>query len=472
MLPPHLRLNRIVLAVILIGNAVAFAGVDAPTRIITAALVVVLAAKLRQLPNIPRTHRHAAVILAVLLAVQLVPLPLLVRRLVEPGLASVLRAGWAPLSVAPWATLQSAAALAVAAILALTAAHMAATRSGLPMLLGLVAATGTVLALLGLATERGLPGLVLLIRPNTVGGGPYGPFLNQNHFALAVELTIPAAIALLAAAARHLPLHGEARRRGTVMLLAAAVATIIEAAALLRCSSRGGALFLLLGFVLTLPLWSRRRRQTQWRWLVLALLIAAGTSVFAWNRLPVLQDRFNELLVLKGVEGNTRWDLWAGTVRLWAKSPVVGTGFGTYRYAIGLTKPPTAAMTLEQAHNDWLEWLSGGGVVAGAALVLLLLGLVRALRPRRLGNLRFEYRYPLAATAMTLTSVALHELVGFGLQTPLNRYLLAVWIGLVWGLERRPAAAETEEAVSEDEPVEQPTGVVTEPAPPEVADVS
>ncbi|MCG6962276.1 MAG: O-antigen ligase family protein [Acidobacteria bacterium] len=469
MLPPHLRLNRVVLAVILLGNAVAFAGVDPPTRIVTAALVVVLAAKLNQLPNIPRTHRQAAVVLAALLTVQLVPLPLLIRRLIEPGLAGVLRPGWTPLSVAPWATLQSAAALAVAAILALTAARIAATRSGLPMLLSMVAATGTVVALLGLATEHGLPGKVLLIRPNTVGGGPYGPFLNDNHFALAVELTLPAALALLAAAARHLPLHGEARRRGTVMLLAAAVATIIEAAALLRCGSRGGALFLALGFLLTLPLWTRRRRQTQWRWLVLALIIVAGTSVFAWNRLPILQDRFNELFVLKGVEGNTRWDLWSGTVRLWLRSPVVGTGLGTYRYAIGLTKPPTGAMTLEQAHNDWLEWLSGGGLVVGAAVLLLLLGLVRALRPRRLGNLRFEYRYPLAATAVALTAVALHELVGFGLQNPLNRYLLAVWIGLVWGLERRPATAETTEDVEDEEvPLQLPAA---DQGPPEAADV-
>ncbi len=472
MLPPHLRLYRIILAVILLGNAVAFAGVDAPSRVVTAALAVVLAAKLRQLPNLPRSHRLAAVILAALLAVQLVPLPLLVRRLVEPGLAAVLRSGWAPLSIAPWATLQSAAALAVAAILALTAARMAATRSGLPLLLSLMASTGAVLALLGLATEHGLPGSVLLIRANTVGGGPYGPFLNDNHFALAVELTLPAALALLAAAARHLPLHGEARRRGTVMLLAASVATIIGAAALLRCGSRGGALFLLLGLLLTLPLWSRRRRQTQWRWLVLALIIAAGTSVFAWNRLPILQDRFNELFVVHGVEGNTRWDLWAGTVRLWLKSPIVGTGLGSYRYAIGLTKPPTGTMSLEQAHNDWLEWLSDGGVVAAAAVALLLVGLARALRPRRLGNLRFEYRYPLAATAMALTSMALHELVGFGLQTPLNRYLLGVWIGLVWGLERRPAAAEASDTDDNAEAAEELAAVPAQQAVSEIADAT
>ena len=38
---------------------------------------------------------------------------------------------------------------------------------------------------------------------------------------------------------------------------------------------------------------------------------------------------------------------------------------------------------------------------------------------------------------MALTATALHEMVGFGLQTPVNRYLLAAWVGLVWGVWRR-----------------------------------
>jgi hypothetical protein len=36
-----------------------------------------------------------------------------------------------------------------------------------------------------------------------------------------------------------------------------------------------------------------------------------------------------------------------------------------------------------------------------------------------------------------MAATALHETVGFGLQTPLNRYLFAVWLGLLWGLGDR-----------------------------------
>ncbi len=221
------------------------------------------------------------------------------------------------------------------------------------------------------------------------------------------------------------------------MLLAAGLVAIIDAAALLRCGSRGGVLFLTAGLLLTLPFWMRRRRQYQWRWLVLAVVLVAGASLLAWNRVPELGDRFNELFVLEGVTGNTRLDLWAGTASLWWKSPFTGVGLGAYRYAIGVAKPPTGALILEQAHNDWLEWLADGGLLGLAALALFLAGLGLSLRPRRLGNLRFEYRYALAAAAFTMVAVGLHEVVGFGLQSPVNRYLFAAWIGLVWGLERR-----------------------------------
>ena len=437
MLHPSFHIDRILLVVLLLGNAVAFAGVDPPTRALTAILVVVLALQLRPLPKLRSSQRIALSILAGLAFIQLLPLPQLLRGPLQPGLAGVTRPGWFSLSVAPWATLEASAIIAVAVVLGLTAARMTATRSGTPFLLTTLAAVGGTLALLGLGTEHGLPDHVLLFRPNTGGGGPYGPFVNRNHFALAVELTIPAAVALLAAAARHLKVPGEGRRRAAVALLGAGVIVSIELAALLRSGSRGGILFLLSAFLLTLPLWKRRRRALRWPWMALASILVVASVALAFNRTQMLHDRFNELFAIRGMQGNTRLDLWAGTLKLWERSPVVGCGLGAYAAAIGLDKPPTGALHLDQAHNDWLELLADGGLIGAAALVFGLAGLFLSLRPGRVRPLRFEYRYPAAAAALVLVACALHELVGFGLQTPLNAYLLATWVGWVWGFERK-----------------------------------
>jgi O-antigen ligase len=165
------------------------------------------------------------------------------------------------------------------------------------------------------------------------------------------------------------------------------------------------------------------------------LLVVA--AALAWTRVPVLRDGFAELLLVEGVEGNTRWDLWAGTVRSFARAPVLGSGLGSYAFVIGLDRPATGTSVLEEAHNDWLEWLSTTGLVGAAVLALLAAALVGGLRPGRLRRLRHELRYPLAAAALALTAAGLHEIVDFGLQIPLNRYLLAVWVGLVFGVIAR-----------------------------------
>jgi hypothetical protein len=431
--------HRAILGLILLGNAVLFAGVDPPTRFATAALALLLALDLKRLPAVPRSHRLAAAVLLGLVVVQLTPLPEAVRRVLQPGFAEVMHGGWAPLSLAPWATVQVAASAAVAAVLALTAARVAATRSGLPLLLALLAGTGTLLAILGLAGEAGAPERVLLVRDNTGGGGPYGPYVNENHFAQGIELTVPAALVLLAVGARQLRQPGSRRQLAAVTVLGAAVATAVATAALLRSGSRGGAMFLVAAAVLTLPLWLRPPRTAARRWpaVVAAVLLLVVVGVLSWTRLPALEEGLKDLLVIEGVDGNDRWDLWSGTLASWRRSPVVGSGLGSYRHVIGMDKPATASSVLEQAHNDWLEWAATGGAAGVAVLGLGVAGVAAALRPRRVRRRRYELRYPLAAVALVMAATALHETVGFGLQTPLNRYLFAVWLGLLWGLGDR-----------------------------------
>jgi O-antigen ligase len=193
-------------------------------------------------------------------------------------------------------------------------------------------------------------------------------------------------------------------------------------------------LFLATAFVFTQPLWTKPRPANRWPWILAFLVLSASVTVLSWTRLPALEDRLKTLLTIEGVEGNDRWALWQGTCRLWARSPVFGTGLGSYRYAIGIDKPATGTAVVEQAHNDWLEWATSAGWSGVLILLVALAGVAKPLWPPRTRRLRFEYRYPLAAAVFALSATGLHELVGFGLQTPLNRYLFAAWIGLVWGI--------------------------------------
>jgi len=432
------RWHRWALAAVLLGNVAAFAGVDPPTRAVTALVVLALAVDLREtFPPVPRALAFSGLLLAGIVLVQLLPLPAGIRNLLQPGLAGLTADGWFSLSVAPWSTVETAAMWTVALGIAVVAARMASTRSGVPALLWTLALTGGLLSLLGLASEAGAPERVLLLRETTRGGSPYGPFVNENHFAVAIELTLPAAIALLAVAARGLTRIGAARRRATAAFLGAGALVVLDLAALVRCHSRGGVLVLLLAAALTIPLWRRARPGRRWPWTLAAVILLAAATVLAWTRIPALAADFQQLFVIRGVEGNDRWDLWGATIDLWERAPVTGIGLGAYRHAIGLDAPPTGAAVLEQAHNDWLEWLATTGIVGAAALALACGWFLWSLRPSRVRSSRFETRYALAAAALALLAAGLHETLGFALQTPANRYLAAVWVGFLWGTSLR-----------------------------------
>ncbi|RLE29428.1 MAG: hypothetical protein DRJ61_14575 [Acidobacteria bacterium] len=426
------------LALILLGNLIAFAGVDPISRLVTAGITVVFAVQLRRLPSMSRSQKVALWGIAALVVVQLLPLPHVIRAMLQPGFAEVSAPGWAPLSLAPWATVQMASSLMIAGLIAIQTARMAQTRSGLPFLLVTIAATGVLAAVLGLVAEGGDGTKVLFIRDNVFGGGVYGPFVNRNHFAQAMELTIPAAIALLAVAIRRFPEQGLARQKAVVSALASSVAIAVCLTALIRSSSRGGVLFMTLALVITIPWWQRMKHRSQ-KWPALAavglLLVVIGS--LSWSRLPDLQERAAHLVAVEGLEGNTRVDLWRGTVASWKRSPILGSGLGTYRYVIGLDKPASGAAVLEQAHNDWLEWGATSGIVGMALLAILIVGLRRILMPSRVRSLRSEIRYALAGATLALVATMMHEMIGFGLQTPVNRYLLAAWIGLILGLWER-----------------------------------
>jgi putative inorganic carbon (HCO3(-)) transporter len=431
-------MHRVLLAVVLVGNMILFAGVDPVSRAVTALLAVLLVIDMRRVPLVPRLHRIAGAALFGLVVLQLLPLPVAVRGLLQPGFAEVMAPGWAPLSLAPWATVWSSAAAIIALVLMLTAARMATTRSGAPALLIMIAATGTTAAILGLLAEGADPSQVLGLRDNVQGGGPYGSFVNHNHFAQAMELTIPAAVALFIAASRRLPALGLVRQKAVVVIFGATVAIAVSSAALLRSGSRAGTLLMIAAAILTAPWWRRNVGPSRlWPKIVAGGAVVALIASLSWTRMPDLKERLSELLVVEGLQGNSRIDLWLGTLGSWQRAPTIGSGLGSYRYVIGLDKPATGAMVLEQAHNDWLEWASTTGLVGVAILGTVIAGLAGLLWPSRIRRFRSDLRYPLAAAMLALTATALHEVVGFGLQTPVNRYLLAVWIGLVWGLWER-----------------------------------
>lgn len=224
---------------------------------------------------------------------------------------------------------------------------------------------------------------IVLLRFLTASGGGFrdvGSF-NANGVAIACALAVPMAWFLqnyeAARPAAHLrPMY--LRVLNTVYPVAAIVAVVLSA-------SRGG-LIVFLTCLLVVPL--TLGHLSWWRRVVLAAVLVVGSAsliLVAEEQFPELQRNLDRL-TSTGDELTTgtltgRTVIWEHGVIVFRKSPIVGYGQGTFRYAI-----QEYGGIFKGAHNALLSVAVGTGVIGALMFVsMFFLALVSVLRsPARL----------------------------------------------------------------------------------------
>jgi O-antigen ligase len=239
------------------------------------------------------------------------------------------------------------------------------------------------------------------------GAGPFGPFVNGDHFAGFVELTAPLGLALL--------LFRSWRREQVPLLL---LFTIVPIGALFLSASRGGIIGLVLEFAL-LAFLSRAHRIGRKQLLgAVAIALVAGTFI-VWLGVSKAIQRF-EQLAHGGISRELRVSIYHDAWRIFLDHPWVGTGLGTLvvvypRYATFYN-----GRTVEHAHDDYLELLADTGVVGG----LIGLSFIGLLSWRGLASLQFAgrslARAIIGGSLAACSGLLLHSLVDFNLHIPSN----------------------------------------------------
>jgi O-antigen ligase len=376
-----------------------------------------------------------------------VPLPPELHRWVAPGshavwhpaettAAALLGTGAHPLSLDPDTTLQALALVAGLTLLALLAAVALSRERPALLALGTVAVAGFALTAYAILA-RARFGALLYGRLAVPTVAPFGPFVSKNHFAgwsvMAALLAAGLASGLVAAARRRGRDWTTDARAGAVMLsLAAALAMALGA---LVSTSRGGALALAAGALCLLAL---RARSSEAGGLglpaVLALTAAAGGALVG----VVPREAQERIASLSGA--SFRLETWQDALALWATSPAVGHGLGSFHDAYPRFKQGWGVVRVEHPENDYLETLAETGAL-GLGLVLagtatLVSGFARGGAGR--GALaRGVGEGGLAA----LVALAVHSTVDFNLRIPLNAALAALVAAAVAagaGLRPRP----------------------------------
>jgi O-antigen ligase/tetratricopeptide (TPR) repeat protein len=278
-------------------------------------------------------------------------------------------------------------------------------------------------------------------------GTVFGPFINRNYFSFYVNICLALGMGyLLYRLWRRSGRKSRDRSAGASsvgMLLQRPAALwvlaglVVILSAILFSLSRGGFVALFLGSLLGLVvLWRTATRGSSIAiWLVTGLL---AFGLVSWYGLRPIEER-----LMKSFWGpetkEGRWQIWSNCVPLLGRFPLVGTGYGTFRYieATERVAPQDPELINEYAHNDYLEAAVEGGVLR-LLLSLVLIGLVYYLGYRAYRRYRDHAVSGLVLGAMVaVTTVVVHSFVDFGLHVPAIAFFVTVLCAYLAGIGAR-----------------------------------
>jgi O-antigen ligase len=307
------------------------------------------------------------------------------------------------------------------------------SRKRLLRLLDVVIAVGFFSAAFGLLRQltRHEPGFLLA---NLAGSG-YAQFINPNHFAFLMEMCLGLALGICAA-------RGVGGHRLRIYLLA----TVPMWIALVLSNSRAGivSLFfqaLFVGFVFfhhcLWPITEKATRSTAATYLlrgvlVIVLLAAATIAVIYLGGSPLagkIDATHSELNQDAAKTFALRQNIWSSTWQLIKDHPITGIGFGGFWIAITKYHQASGETTPQQAHNDYLELVAGGGIVGVAIVMWLLFEFIRHARQGMRNRDRFMRAVSFGAVAGIL-AVSIHSIGDFGLHIPINAAVFSVLLTL------------------------------------------
>jgi putative inorganic carbon (HCO3(-)) transporter len=412
----------IVLAAFLFGAVEVWSSSLILFLVFTLGLAWVLAGEFRS----HETTRDEAFLIAVPAALivygllQIVPLPGAVVSLLSPASYRIYRyysvgsAGFMPLSLDTYRTtielLKETAFLVVFLIVMRSGREPGVVRR---MMKYLVFA-GFCISIFAIVQKATWNGEMYWFRELSLGGTPFGPFVNRNHFAGFIGMMIPLGLGLA------LTDHQKEKKVLFGFL------SVIMAVALCFSLSRGGITGFFSGIALFAFLLGKDKVQKKGVWLVGIFLIVLLTYLLYLGVQPVVARFYST-----DITAEQRLTVWTATIGAIRDYWFAGSGPGTFVDLFPLYSPAGLQSIYDHAHNDYLEFILENGVVG--TLLLAAFG-VLILRTVLKGKVKGRIEIMRAAALASVCSIAVHSLFDFNLHILSNLLLFGCVLGMAAGL--------------------------------------
>ena len=282
-----------------------------------------------------------------------------------------------------------------------------------------VAVASAIFGILRQSTQQGIGFILPLLKPNQ----GYAQFINKNHFAYLMEMAFGLGLGLII---------GGGVKRDRLLIYGALLLPIWIA--LVFANSRGGVIAMIAQIVIAVFLLTGAQKMAQSAMLRAALLIvllvgtALGTLWVGGDRLATNFEATTSEFTSDALrQGASRTEIWRATLKMFAAHPILGVGLGGYWIGITAYHDASGLMTPQEAHNDYLELLSSGGVIGFALGVWFVVAVIRRTRENLLRDTGYVRAVRLGAI-LGIAGVAAHSLVDFGLHILVNAVVFLMLI--------------------------------------------
>lgn len=291
-----------------------------------------------------------------------------------------------------------------------------------------IAVASAVFGILRQTTQQETGFLLPLLKKNQ----GYAQFINKNHFVYLMDMAFGLGLGMI--------LGGGVKRDRLMIYIALLVPIWI---ALVLANSRGGVLAMIMQIIVAVLLLTSVRALSESYQLqkiaqsalfrtallvVLVIGVALGTLWVGGDRLATnFEGASSEFTTDISRQGVSRNEIWRATLKMFAAHPIAGVGLGGYWIAITAYHDASGLMTPQEAHNDYLELLSSGGVIGFAIGIWFIVAVIRKTRENLLADVGYMRAVRLGAI-LGMVGVAAHSLVDFGLHILVNAVVLLTLI--------------------------------------------
>ena len=275
---------------------------------------------------------------------------------------------------------------------------------------------------------------ILWLRDDPWGGSPFGPYINKNHYAGFMGMSLPLVIGLFLASrprargvntrSRFISMIGSRRMNWHVLFGLGGVAIFVS---VLLSLSRSGVAAMFVSLIVFAAIVKQRKKAGK-GWVALVLLAVAVS--LGWFGIAPLIERFEIILGADGIMMGARKIVFADSLRAAWDFILTGSGFGSFAYIYPAYRTLEGTLFVDHAHNDYIEFLVEGGIVSISLVVWFMVSIsrhvVKELSKRR-NSISVFVCY---GSATGVLYMLLHSITDFNLHVGANGLFFFFILGL------------------------------------------